>query len=67
MDRARLEAAIWQAFRHLRPPYSNPPKAVDEILRAADAYARHQGGLTAQRRAELEQAVREAAAERRAS
>lgn len=56
MTRDELEAVIW---RHITRPegLQHAQTAVDAILAAADAYMVAEGGLTAERRAVLEQAT----------
>jgi hypothetical protein len=54
MTRDELEAAIW---RHWPTRGTEAAAAVDAILTAADDYATTTGGITAQRRRELQAAV----------
>jgi hypothetical protein len=54
MNRAELEAVIW---RHWPTRDAEAVDAVDTILAAADAYAVTEGGITAERRRELQAAV----------
>jgi len=62
MTREQLEAVIWRHW----PPIAGagPTQAVhvDAILTAADAYAQHTGGITAERRAVLARLRDDAAA-----
>jgi hypothetical protein len=53
--RDELEAVIWQQLRLSNAKDALP--AVDAILDAADAYAVTQGGITAERRQALAEAV----------
>jgi hypothetical protein len=55
MTRDELEAIVWQQFRLAAAKDTLP--AVDAILEAADAYAVTEGGITAERRQALAEAV----------
>jgi hypothetical protein len=54
MTRDELEATIW---RNWPARGSGVTEAIDAILKAADAYAITEGGLTAERRAVLARAT----------
>jgi hypothetical protein len=53
MNRAEMEAVIWQAMRVWRVTCPAPVRFADTILAAADRYARPEGHDQASRRAAL--------------
>lgn len=56
MTRDELEAVIWRPFTDAGAIYASE-EPVSRILAAADEYARHVGGITAERRAVLADAT----------